>query len=118
MNTLYLIRQDDGKIAAADFLAIIGDFSGVQNIKTQNVFHASAKADYLYESDRTIIRLDEDQQVIEIAGVGRASIQAVYEIQKRYAHPLRLFDMDYSFDITLTGGMNIEELRRKMNMPV
>jgi hypothetical protein len=28
------------------------------------------------------------------------------------------FDMDYMFDITLTGVTNIEELRRKINLPV
>jgi hypothetical protein len=118
MNALYLIRQDDGKITITEFLTIIGNLPGAENLKTQNVFRASAEADYFYENDQTIIRLDEDQQLIEITGVGKASIQAVYEIRNRYAHPLRVFDMDYTFDITLTGVTNIEELRRKMDVPM
>lgn len=117
MNALYLVREDDGKITVAEFSAIIGDFPGVENLKTQNVFRASAEVDYFYEDDRTIIRLNEDQQLIAITGVGKASIHAVYEIQRRYAHSLRLFDMDYTFDIALNGVTDIEKLKRQMNMP-
>jgi len=118
MNALYLIRQDDGKIKIDEFSAIIGDMPGTKNLKTQNVFRAAAEADYFYENDRTIIRLSEDQELIAITGIGIASIQAAHEIQKRYAHPLRLFDMDYTFDITLTGVTNIEELRRRIITPM
>jgi len=116
MNALYLLRQDDGKIEIAEFIAIIGDFPGVRNLKTENLYHASVKADYFYEDDCTIIRLDGDQKIIAITGIGKASVQAVFEIQKRYAHALRSFDMDYSFDIIVTGVTSIEELRKRMNM--
>jgi hypothetical protein len=56
--------------------------------------------------------------MIEITGIGKASVHAVYEIQKRHPHPLRLFDMDYTFDIILTGVKDIDELLRRMNLPL
>ena len=118
MNALYLIRQDDGKITFTEFVAVINNLSGTRNLKTQNVFRAAAEVDYFYEDDCTIIRLNEDEQLISISGVGKSSIHAVNEIQKRYAHPLRLFDMDYTFDVLLNDITNIEELRRKIDIPM
>jgi len=116
MNALYLKRQDDGKIEIAEFLAIVGDFPGVRNLMTENVFRASVEANYIYEEDQTIIRLDENQKIIAVTGIGKASVQAVFKIQKRDAHTLRSFDMDYSFDIIVTGVTSVEELRKKMNI--
>jgi len=117
MNSLYLVRQDDGEITIAEFSAIIGDLPGTRDLRTENLFRASADVHYFYEDDRTIIRLSEDQQMIAITGTGKASVRAIFEIQKRYAHPLRSFDMDYSYDITVTGVTSIEELRRRIGMP-
>lgn len=116
MNALYLIRQDNGKITSSEFLTILGDLPGAENIRKENVFRASAEADYFYEDDRTIIRLDEDQHLIAITGVGKASVHAAYDIQRRYNQPLRLFDMDYTFDIELAGVTSVQEVVTRMKM--
>ena len=113
---MYLIRQDDGEITIDDFTAIINDLQDAKNLKTKDVFLDSAEADYFYENDQTMIRLDKKQRLIEITGLGKASIRAVCEIQKRFAHPLRLFDMDYTFDINLDKAIDFEELKNKMDV--
>jgi hypothetical protein len=38
MNALSLIRQDNGKITIAEFLAIVRGIPDVKDLKTQNVF--------------------------------------------------------------------------------
>jgi len=56
-----------------------------------------------------------DQKTIEITGTGEASIRAAFEISKRYVHPLRMFDMDYSFDIKLNGIVSVAQLRERIS---
>jgi hypothetical protein len=96
MNALYLIRQDNGQIALADFEAIINNLPDAKNLKKKDVLLDSAEADYFYENDRTIIRLDKNQQLIEVTGLGKASIRAVREL---HPTPMKPEDIDPYFPI-------------------
>ncbi|MGQ0637235.1 MAG: hypothetical protein ACT4QC_21715 [Planctomycetaceae bacterium] len=70
---------------------------------------------YEEPDSRTTIRLCEDRDVIFIDHTWGASLSAVLLIQKALGRPLRLFDEDYTFDLTFSDIESVEELEAAMD---
>jgi hypothetical protein len=69
---------------------------------------------YEERDSRTTIRLSEDRDIIFIDHTWGAALKAVLLIQKALGRPLRVFDDDYSFDLTFSDIATVEELEAAM----
>lgn len=64
--------------------------------------------------DGTTIRLSDDRETISIDHTWGAALRAVLLIQKALGRPLRLYNDDYTFDLTFSDIATVEELEAAM----
>lgn len=114
MKTLLLFIGENEKFALNQISSILPVIPGIHNLKEGNFVCSILECEFAYENDFTLIRLSDDLETISISGAGDASLKIALEIQKRYPKPIRLIDLDYSFDLVLEKIGSVSELRQKM----
>lgn len=76
--------------------------------------NAVFEAHYEYGGYATIARLKENKQTISVARINDASIQLAYLLQQGYPEPLRVIDLDYSFDLVMDTFASATEMSEVM----
>ena len=72
------------------------------------------ECEYVGPDDWTLIHLDKDRQSIFLSHTWGAALRAVLVIQKALAIPMRVFNDNYTFDLTFSGIATVEELEAAM----
>ncbi len=66
------------------------------------------------EDDWTLVHLSSNGETISLSGDSDAALKAALTFQQGLPTPLRIIDLDYSFDLVLSHYKGVEELRRAM----
>jgi hypothetical protein len=75
----------------------------------------AVEADYLEGDDSTIVGLSGGRRNIALSGTTDAALRAAIILQQHLDVPLRIIDLDYSFDLLLRDYPTVEELRAAMD---
>jgi len=114
MYFLLIVPADYGLFPDRDTSERLAGIPGLYNC-SETTIGDRFSASFDYQGDSTIVRLSEDHQRISVAGSGPASTRlAVLVAQALASLSLRLFDLDYSFDIPLDTGTSEQALRDQL----
>jgi hypothetical protein len=72
------------------------------------------ECEYVDADDSTLINLGKDREPIFLNHTWGAGLRAVLVIQQSLGIPIRVFNDDYTFDLTLSGLSTVEELGAAM----
>lgn len=111
MTNILLIRTDERPFDVAAVSHIFSTHSGFRDVRFDNLVGAAVEADYAEPGDWTIIGLSEDLEAISLSGTSDAALRAALILQAALEIPLRIFDSNYSFDLTLRNYSTVDELR-------
>lgn len=110
MNALLIIRDSHSPF---DKRSVIDAIQSVADAYVSS--DSEIVGDVTYGGDRTLIRFGSDPSVINIAGMGKASIYAAIEIGKYLDGALRITNYGYEFDIRLDTCRSVAELNTKID---
>lgn len=111
MDFLFITRQNLEPFEENETLERLQSIPDLYNTSTSTIGDRFS-ASFDHGSDSTIVRLSKDLQQISISGVGPASKKLILMVTKVLEEQhLRLFDMDYSFDVEIDKSTTDEELR-------
>ena len=111
MTNILLIRIDEMPFDDAAVSQIFSTQSGFQDVRSDNLVGAAVEARYTEPEDWTIVSLSEDRGAISLSGTSDAALCAALILQTDLKTPLRIFDTNYSFDLTLQNYSTVDELR-------
>lgn len=101
MNSLIICSDPGFTFDEEKVLQNLKDIPGVFNLERGDFVGAVLQCEYVFNSDRTIVRLSDDLESITISGTGEASVQMAIELQHRETQPLYVTDFGYDFNIPL-----------------
>lgn len=90
---------------------MISEIPGVNSERFGKFIGAVYECEYTFDHEATIVRISDSEETITIEGLGLASINFALELQARFPEPLRMIDMDYSFDLRISGYKSASQLR-------
>jgi hypothetical protein len=114
MQSLLLFNSDDQPFAVEVIQRIFQSESGFGEVRYNTPVGSPIEADYVENKDFTVVEVSGNRATISISGTTDAALRAALILQSRLDAPLRIIDLDYSFDLELRNFANIEELRTAM----
>jgi hypothetical protein len=114
MQSLLLINDDKRLFAVEALQNIFKSVRGFGEIRHNTPVGIPIEADYAEGDDFTMIELSSERDAISISGTTDAALSAALIIQRHLDIPLRIIDLDYSFDLPLQEFTNVEQLRAAM----
>jgi hypothetical protein len=111
MTSILLIRIDEMPFDVAAVARILSTNSGFRDVRLDEPGGAAVEARYTEPEDWTIVRLSENPSRISLSGTSDAALGAALILQTHLKTPLRIFDTNYSFDLTLQNYSTVDELR-------
>jgi len=85
---------------------------GVSKAKRGQFIGAIFECEYTFEGATTVVRISDDAETITVEGLGHDATDFAVKLQQRLEIPLKVIDMDYSFDLRLSNFASGEELSR------
>ena len=110
MQFLLLIHEDRRPFSLAQLKHIFRSVRGFHSIRSDGPGGELIQAEFDAEDDSTIVQLSDDLESVALTGASGAALRAALLIQHYYGRPLRIFDLDYSFDLRLIDFRTVEEL--------
>jgi hypothetical protein len=111
MQMLFLFNVDNRPFVVDSIRNIFESVSGFKDMRRDGLVGSVIEADYVEGQDWTIVRLNDKLTAISLSGSTDAAFHAALIVQTHYPEPLRITDMDYSFDLILKGFTSIDKLR-------
>lgn len=111
MQKLLLYYPDNRQFAVEPIQRIFQSENGFQSVRFNEPGGAIIEADYIEGQDSTIVGLSGNRETISLSGTSDAPLRAALILQRHLRGPLRIIDLDYSFDLALGDFTGIEELR-------
>ena len=110
-----LVFLGEGLIFNIDkIIEILTNLSGVTEIRRNPGPETIVEVDYYDEIGTSIIRLNGEADTISFTWHSDSAVAAALAIQKQYGEPMRMIDMDYSFDIVLSESSTIDSIKEIM----
>ncbi len=110
MTNILLIQIDKMPFDVAAVAHILSTHNGFRDVRFDEPGGAAVEADYGDPEDWTIVRLSENPSQISLSGTSDAALRAALILQTHLKIPLRIFDTNYSFDLTLQNYSTVDEL--------
>jgi len=101
MSKLLIYIGKDQAFDPEDAVQAILRLDGIENAHRGKFIGAVFECTYAFNGQSTIIRLSEDLETVTAEGLGPESMEFAVKFQKSLRKPLRVIDMDYSFDLAL-----------------
>ncbi len=111
MTNILLIRVDEMPFDVAAVSHIFSTQDGFRDVRFDKLVGAAVEAHYTEPDDWTIVSLSEDLEAISLSGTSDAALCAALILQTHLKVPLRIFDTNYSFDLTLQNYSTVDEMR-------
>jgi hypothetical protein len=111
MQSLLLFSADKRRFTVEALQGIFKSVIGFGEIRYNTPVGTPIEADFLEGDDFTMVELSPEGDTISISGTTDAALSAALIVQRHLAVPLRIIDLDYSFDLSLHEFSNVEELR-------
>ena len=111
MQSLLLFSADKRLFAVESLQGIFKSVTGFGEIRYTTPVGTPIEADYVEGDDFTMVELSPERDTISISGTTDAALKAALIVQRHLDVPVRIIDLDYSFDLSLEEFTNIEELR-------
>lgn len=111
MTNILLIRIDEMPFDVSEVSQIFSSESGFRDVRSDKLVGAVIEAHYTDPEDWTIVSLSEDLGTISLSGTSDAALRAAFILQTHLKIPLRIFDTNYSFDLSLQNYSTVDELR-------
>jgi hypothetical protein len=111
MQSLLLFSADRRSFTVEALENIFKSVTGFGKIRYNTPVGTPIEADYAEGDDFTMVDLSPEREAISISGTTDAALSAALIIQRHLGVPLRIIDLDYSFDLLVQDFANIEELR-------
>lgn len=114
MQSLLLINPDASQFNVADVERAFRFYPQFSHVRLDDPCGSPVECRYEEPGSRTTIRLSADRKAIFIDHTWGAALTAVLLIQKALGRPLRVFNDDYTFDLTFSDIATVEELEAAM----
>ena len=111
MQSLLLFSTDKRPFTVEALQGIFKLVNGFGEIRYNTPVGTPIEADYVDGDDFTMVELSPERDTISISGITDAALGAALIVQQHLGVPLRIIDLDYSFDLSLEEFASIEELR-------
>jgi hypothetical protein len=92
----------------------IMSIDGVSKARRGQFIGAVFECEFTFKGSTTIVRISEDLETVTVEGLGRDATEFAVMFQQNLDIPLRVIDMDYSFDLPLSTFASGEELSRSI----
>ncbi len=111
MQSLLLFNTDKRPFTVEAIQRIFKSVPGFGEIRYNTPVGTPIEANYVEDDDFTLVDLSVECDTISISGTTNAALRAALILQRHLDAPLRIIDLDYSFDLVLRNFSNVEELR-------
>lgn len=115
MQSLLLFCDDKRPFTVESLQNIFKSVNGFGEIRYETSIGIPIEVDYSEGDDFTMVDLSEKRDAISISGTTDAALSAALIIQRHLDVPLRIIDLDYSFDLPLQAFSTVDELRAAMD---
>jgi hypothetical protein len=115
MQFLLLFKADSSLFELPEVEHVFRSNPHFQDLRIDTSFGDPIECEYVEPDDRTIIRLDKDRQSIFLTHTWGAALKAALTIQRALGIPMRMYNDDYTFDLTFSDIATVEELEAAMN---
>lgn len=114
MQSLLLVNPDESRFDLSSVERTFRACPQFTEIRLDDPCGSPLECQYKEPDDWTLIRLSRDRKAIYIDQTWGAALRAVLLIQKALERPLRVFNDDYTFDLTFSAIATVEELEAAM----
>lgn len=115
MSKLLIYIGEGQKFDIPAVIQRISSMNGVSNARVGSFVGAVFECEYTFNGRNTIVRISPDAETITVEGLGDESLDFAVKLQALWAEPLSAIDMDYSFNIELSGLSSVTEVRHAMS---
>jgi hypothetical protein len=92
----------------------IVSIDGVSKAKRGQFIGAVFECEFTFNGSTTIVRISEGLETVTVEGLGRDATEFAVRFQQNLGTPLRVIDMEYSFDLPLSTFASGEDLSRSI----
>ena len=111
MQGLLLFSADKRSLTVEALEGVFRSDKGFGEIRYDTPAGIPIEADYADGNDFTMVELSPEGDAISISGTTDAALNAALIVQRHLQIPLRIIDLDYSFDLSLQEFTSVEQLR-------
>lgn len=111
MQSLLLFSDDMRLFTVESLQDIFRSVKGFGDIRYNTSIGIPIEADYAEGDDFTMVDLSPERNAISISGMTDAALSVALIVQRQLGIPLRIIDLDYSFDLPLQDFATLEQLR-------
>ena len=115
MQFLLLSNPDDSLFDVASVERAFRSCPQFTEVRLDDPCGSPVECQYEEPDSRTTIRLNGSRETIFVNHAWGAALTAVLLIQKALGRPLRVFNDDYTFDLTFSDIATVEELEAAMD---
>lgn len=115
MQWLLLLNPDDSLFDFSSVERALRSCPQFTKFRLDDPLGSLIECQYEEPDSWTIIRLRSDRSTISLKNTSGAALTAVLLIQKALGRPLRVFNDDYTFDLTFSDIATVEELEAAMD---
>jgi hypothetical protein len=115
MQSLLLLNIEYQEFDVQAIHHIFQSVNEFRDVRINEPVGNALEADFVEGDDSTIVRLSGCRGRISLSGTTDAALRAAIILQQHLDVPLRIIDLDYSFDLLLRDYPTVEELRVAMD---
>lgn len=112
MNKLLIFAGKDKKFDVPATVKAIESLRGVTESRVGDFIGAVFECKFTDEGRSTIVRLSKDLETITANGLGNESLLFALLLQSMLPIELRVTDMNYAFDLSLSDVESVQDLRK------
>jgi len=117
MTSLFIFREDHGRLDDARFVDLLQSMGEVSNIRENPDSRSRVEAVFYYQGGRTEVCMDSGLQFISMADRGPCVYELAWRIQRSTEVPLRMVNESNTYEVELrdfgTSGELEEEIESR-----
>jgi hypothetical protein len=110
MSKLLIYIGEHERFDLQETIAAITSIEGVTNARQGAFIGAVFDCNFSYRGRTTVVRLSDSLKTVTAEGLGDESMEFAVRLQKALPTPMRVIDLDYSFDVALSDFSTGDEL--------
>ena len=114
MQFLLLFKADGALFEESEVAQVFRSNASFTDVRFHTPGGDLIACTYVEPDDWTLINLGTDRKSIFFSSTQGAALRAVLIIQQALGEPMRVFNDDYTFDLTFSGISTVEELEAAM----
>jgi hypothetical protein len=114
MQFLLLFKADGSLFDRSELERVFRSNTHFRDVRFDTPVGDLIECEYVDADDSTLIHLGKDRESVFLNHTWGAALRAVLAIQQSLGIPMRLFNDDYTFDLTFSDISTVEELEAAM----